>query len=145
MDEEEGFLGDALGQLYVEKYVPEKMRKRYNDLVTNMLDAYKERIRKLDWMSEGTKTKAEFKLSKINSKVCYPDKWKDYTGLDISRNSHLQNIINCRKWQYNYEVAKLYKPVDRQEWEMTPQTYNAYYNASNNEIVLPSYTAIYGN
>ncbi len=138
MDEEEGFLGDALGQLYVAKYVPEKMRKRYDDLVQNMLDTYKERIQKLDWMSEGTKAKAEFKLSKINSKVCYPDKWKDYSGLEISRDSHLQNVINCHKWQYNYEVAKLYKPVDRQEWEMTPQTYNAYYNPSNNEIVLPA-------
>jgi putative endopeptidase len=89
-------------------------------------------------MSEGTKAKAEFKLSKINRKVCYPDKWKDYSGLEISRDSHLQNVMNCRKWQYNYEVAKLYKPVDRQEWEMTPQTYNAYYNPSNNEIVLPA-------
>jgi putative endopeptidase len=138
MDEEEGFLGDALGQLYVAKYVPEKMRKRYDDLVQNMLDTYKERIQKLDWMSDATKIKAEFKLSKINRKVCYPDKWKDYSGLEISRASHLQNVINCRKWQYNYEVAKLYKPVDRQEWEMTPQTYNAYYNPSNNEIVLPA-------
>jgi putative endopeptidase len=138
MDLEENFLGDALGQLYVKKYVPEKMRARYEKLVANMLDAYKERIQNLDWMGDSTKTKAQYKLSKISSKVCYPDKWKDYSTLDISRASHLQNVINCRKWEFNYEVSKLYKPVDRDEWEMTPQTYNAYYNPSNNEIVLPA-------
>jgi putative endopeptidase len=117
MDQEEGFLGDALGQLYVEKYVPKSMRKRYDDLVQNMLDAYKDRIQKLEWMSDDTKKKAEYKLSKINRKVCYPDKWKDYSGLEISKESHLLNIINCRKWEFNYEVSKLYKPVDREEWE----------------------------
>jgi putative endopeptidase len=138
MDKEENYLGDALGQLYVEKYVPKSMRKRYDELVTNMLSTYKEHIEKLDWMSDETRKKALDKLGKITSKVCYPDKWKDYSTLVISRDSHLKNVMNCQLWAYNYEVAKLYKPVDRTEWDMTPQTYNAYYNPSNNEIVLPA-------
>lgn len=138
MDEEESFLGDALGQLYVEKYVPVAMRSRYKVLTENMLVTFKEHISKLEWMSDSTKSKAEFKLGKIKSKVCFPDKWRDYSTLELSRNSHVQNVINCKKWEFNYEVSKLYKPVDRDEWEMTPQTYNAYYNPSNNEIVLPA-------
>ncbi|MBK7851913.1 MAG: M13 family metallopeptidase [Bacteroidetes bacterium] len=138
LDEQEGFLGDALGQLYVAKYVPQSMRERYDKLVQNMLDTYQERIKGLPWMSDNTKQKALYKLSKINRKVCFPDKWKDYSKLEISRDSYVQNVMNCRAWSYNYEVAKLYKPVDRTEWEMTPQTYNAYYNPSNNEIVLPA-------
>jgi putative endopeptidase len=138
MDKEENYLGDALGQLYVEKYVPKSMRKRYDDLVQNMLDAYKEHIENIDWMTDSTKQKALHKLSKISRKVCYPDKWKDYSSLEISRESHLKNVMNCNRWLNNYEISKLYKPVDRDEWDMTPQTYNAYYNPSNNEIVLPA-------
>ncbi len=138
MDKEENYLGDALGQLYVEKYVPKSMRKRYDDLVQNMLVTYKEHIQQLDWMSAPTKEKALYKLGKIRSKVCYPDKWRNYSSLEISRDSHLKNIMNCNRWEYDYAVSKLYKPVDRDEWEMTPQTYNAYYNPSNNEIVLPA-------
>ncbi len=138
LDEQEGFLGDALGQLYVAKYVPQSMRERYDKLVQNMLDTYQERIKGLPWMGDSTKQKALYKLSKITRKVCFPDKWKDYSKLDISRDSYVQNVMNCRQWSYNYEVAKLYKPVDRTEWDMTPQTYNAYYNPSNNEIVLPA-------
>jgi putative endopeptidase len=138
MDQEEAYLGDALGQLYVEKFVSKSMRKRYEDLVDNMMSTYESRIENLDWMTSETKSKAKHKLNKIKRKVCYPDQWKDYSTLTIGRESHVQNVMNCRKWQYNYEVAKLYKPVDRNEWEMTPQTYNAYYNPSNNEIVLPA-------
>lgn len=119
LDEQEGFLGDALGQLYVAKYVPQSMRERYDKLVQNMLDTYQERIKGLPWMSDNTKQKALYKLSKINRKVCFPDKWKDYSKLEISRDSYVQNVMNCRAWSYNYEVAKLYKPVDRTEWEMT--------------------------
>lgn len=138
LDMEESFLGDALGQLYVSKYVSSSMRDRYQKLVDNMLDAYKVRIQQLSWMSPATKEKAVFKLSKINAKVCYPDKWKDYSTMNIDRSSFINNVISCRKWQYDYYVNKLNKPVDRTEWEMTPQTYNAYYNPSNNEIVLPA-------
>ncbi len=138
MDEEESYLGDALGQLYVEKYVPASMKKRYETLVDNMMTTYREHIEKLDWMSDSTKTKALYKLGKIKSKVCFPDKWKDYSTLEIGRESHIKNVMSCRKWQFEDLVSKLYKPVDRNEWEMTPQTYNAYYNPSNNEIVLPA-------
>lgn len=138
IDMEENFLGDALGQLYVDKYVSPAMKDRYTKLVDNMLEAYKTRITKLDWMSPVTKEKAIDKLSKITAKVCYPEKWKDYSTMNIDRSSFINNVISCRIWQYNYYVSKLYKPVDRDEWEMTPQTYNAYYNPSNNEIVLPA-------
>lgn len=138
LNEEENFLGDALGQLYVEKFVSKNMKKRYQDLVTAMMGTYGEHIDKLDWMSAETKVKAQEKLSKVTSKVCYPDKWKDYSSLELSRTAYLENIIKCRQWQFNYYTEKLFKAVDRTEWEMTPQTYNAYYNPSNNEIVLPA-------
>lgn len=138
LNEEEGFLGDALGQLYVEKYVSKNMKKRYQDLVGAMMTTYSEHITNLDWMSAETKVKAQDKLSKVTSKVCYPDKWKDYSKLELSRTAYLENIIKCRQWQFDYYTAKLFKPVDRTEWDMTPQTYNAYYNPSNNEIVLPA-------
>jgi putative endopeptidase len=138
LDQTENYLGDALGQLYVQQYVSPTMKKRYETLVGNMLEAYASRIRQLDWMSEPTRLKALEKLGRITSKVCYPDKWKDYGSMKISRDSYLGNVISARQWQYRYMVDKLYKPVDRNEWEMTPQTYNAYYNPSNNEIVLPA-------
>ncbi len=138
LDSEENFLGDALGQLYVNKFVSPAMRDRYTILVKNMLAEYKVHIENLSWMSKETKLKALDKLAKINYKVCYPDKWKDYSTMKIDRNSFVNNVIQCRTWQFNYYVDKLNKPVDRTEWDMTPQTYNAYYNPSNNEIVLPA-------
>ena len=138
LDSQENFLGDALGQLYVEKFVSPKMRDRYTELTKNMLSEYKVHIENLEWMSKETKTKALDKLSKITYKVCYPDKWKDYSSMKLDRSSFVSNIIKCRTWQFNYYVDKLNKPVDRTEWDMTPQTYNAYYNPSNNEIVLPA-------
>jgi putative endopeptidase len=138
LDAEEGFIGDALGQLYVEKFVSPTMRQRYDKLTQNMLDEYKNHINNLEWMSQPTKEKALAKLAKISRKVCYPDKWKDYSSLSLDRSSYAMNVLKCRTWQFNYYVDKLNKPVDRTEWEMTPQTYNAYYNPSNNEIVLPA-------
>lgn len=138
LDSQENFLGDALGQLYVEKFVSPKMRDRYTELTKNMLAEYKVHIENLEWMSKETKTKALDKLSKITYKVCYPNKWKDYSSMKLDRTSFVSNIIKCRTWQFNYYVEKLNKPVDRTEWDMTPQTYNAYYNPSNNEIVLPA-------
>ena len=138
LDSQESYLGDALGQLYVEKYVSPNMRQRYDLLVQNMLDTYKERIQGLKWMSDKTKEKALYKLSKISRKVCYPDKWKDYSTLNIGRDSYAENVMNCKRWQYAYYIKKLHEPIDRTEWDMTPQTYNAYYNPSNNEIVLPA-------
>ena len=138
LDAEEAAMGDLLGQLYVSKYFSPKTKKRYENLVDNIMEVYKERIQKLDWMSAETKSKALLKLSKVSKKVGYPNKWKDYSALEIRRDAYALNAMRVRKWIFNYELAKLYKPVDRTLWDMTPQTYNAYYNPSNNEIVLPA-------
>jgi putative endopeptidase len=138
LDAEESALGDMLGQLYVARYVPPSMKQRYEKIVDNMFEAYGERIKKLDWMSQQTKEKALVKLHTVTKKVCYPDKWKDYSTLEIDRSSYTANQIRANQWLYSYQTGKLGKPVDRTEWEMTPQTYNAYYNPSNNEIVLPA-------
>lgn len=131
-------LGDALGQLYVKEYFPEKTKKRYDDLVEQVVISYREHIQKLDWMSDSTKQKAIQKLNSITRKIGYPQKWKDYSSMNITRDSYCKNIMEANKWHFQFEVNKLGKPVDRSEWGMTPQTYNAYYNPSNNEIVLPA-------
>jgi putative endopeptidase len=138
LDAEERAMGDMLGQLFVERYVPASMKERYTALVENIFAAYASRIRALDWMSATTKEKALAKLKAVTRKVCYPEKWKDYSALHVDRSSYCANQIRAGVWEYNYHAAKLGKPVDRTEWDMTPQTYNAYYNPSNNEIVLPA-------
>src|SRR4030095_16851538 len=138
MQSEENAMGELLGQLYVKKYFNETAKKRYIDLVEAIRDALRERITNLSWMGDSTKQKAYAKLAAITKKVGYPDKWKDYSAMTISNESYLQNIMNANLWQHNYEFNKLGKPVDRTEWGMTPQTWNAYYNPSNNEIVLPA-------
>ncbi len=138
LDAEERAIGDMLGQLYVARYVPSSMKQRYEQLVNNIFAAYAERIKRLDWMSETTKEKALTKLQSVTKKVCYPDKWKDYSALQLDRTSYCANQMRARRWEYMYYANRLGKPVDRTEWEMTPQTYNAYYNPSNNEIVLPA-------
>jgi putative endopeptidase len=138
LDAEEGAMGEALGQLFVKEYFDATAKKRYEDLVEAIRDAYKERIAKLTWMSDETKMRAYDKLARIKKKVGYPDKWKDFSTLNIDRSSFVENIQRSKTWWHNYSVNKLGKPVDRDEWEMTPQTYNAYYNPSNNEIVLPA-------
>ena len=138
IDAEENVMGEALGQIFVKEYFNEKAKKRYTDLVENIRDAYKDRIKKLTWMSDSTKEKALKKLNKINKKVGYPDKWKDFSALKIDRGPYVLNIQRGKVWWHNYMINKLGKPVDRDEWDMTPQTYNAYYNPSNNEIVLPA-------
>ncbi len=138
LDAEEGAMGEALGQLFVKEYFNEAAKKRYTDMVEAIRDAYKERIQKLTWMSDDTKQKAYQKLAKISKKVGYPDKWKDFSALKINRSSFLANVQRGNEWWHNYNITKLGKPVDRTEWDMTPQTYNAYYNPSNNEIVLPA-------
>ena len=138
MQSEENALGEVLGQLYVKEYFSENAKKRYIDMVEAIRDALKDRISKLAWMGDSTKQKAYIKLAAITKKVGYPDKWKDFSAMKIVKESYLQNIINANLWWHNYQVNKLGKPVDRTEWDMTPQTYNAYYNPSNNEIVLPA-------
>ena len=135
---ENGLLGEPLGQLYVKEFFSEKAKQRYSDLVEAIRDAYKERITKLTWMSDSTKQKALVKLAAIKKKVGYPDKWKDFSTMQIGTESFVQNLMNANIWWYNFNINKLGKPVDRDEWDMTPQTYNAYYNPSNNEIVLPA-------
>ena len=135
---EENEMGELLDQLYVKEFFNETAKKRYSDLVESIRDAYKERIEKLTWMSDSTKQKALIKLAAIKKKVGYPDKWKDFSAMQIGTESYTQNVINANMWWHDYYMNKLGKPVDRDEWEMTPQTYNAYYNPSNNEIVLPA-------
>ncbi len=138
LDAQESALGDALGQLFVKEFFPESTKLRYTKMVDGVKEAYAENINALDWMSAETKAKALDKLKKVTKKVGYPDKWKDFSVMTIDRSSFVRNVINANKWWYNYNVSKLGKPVDRTEWDMTPQTYNAYYNPSNNEIVLPA-------
>ena len=135
---EENVMGEMLGQLYVKEFFNEKAKLRYENLVEAIREALRERIGRLEWMSDSTKQKAYTKLQSMKKKVGYPDKWKDFSAMDIGRDSYLQNLINANNWWHQYEVNKLGKPVDRDEWVMSPQTYNAYYNASNNEIVLPA-------
>lgn len=138
LDAQESAMGEALGQLFVKEYFNATAKKRYENLVEEIRTAYKERIGKLTWMSDATKAKAYEKLAKITKKVGYPDKWKDFSAMQITKSSYVENIQAANIWWHNYRVAKLHKPVDRNEWDMTPQTYNAYYNPSNNEIVLPA-------
>jgi putative endopeptidase len=138
IDAENSLMGEVLGQLFVKEYFPEQTKERYVKLVEAMRTSFKEHIEKLDWMSEPTKQKAYDKLAKVNPKVGYPDKWKDFSSLSISRGPYVLNVINASNFWHRFNADKLGKPVDRTEWDMTPQTYNAYYNPSNNEIVLPA-------
>ncbi|MBB6128436.1 M13 family metallopeptidase [Mucilaginibacter lappiensis] len=138
LDTENGVMGEILGQIFVKEYFPEKTKERYVKLVETMRATFKEHIERLDWMSPQTKEKAYYKLSKVMPKVGYPDKWKDFSSLEISRGPYALNVMRANNWWHKYSAAKLGKPVDRTEWGITPQTYNAYYNPSNNEIVLPA-------
>lgn len=138
LDAEENAIGEALGQLFVKEYFNENAKKRYTEMVEAIRDALKVRIQNLTWMSDSTKEKAYTKLAAIKKKVGYPEKWKDFSTLEIDRGPYVLNVVRANQWWRKYNFDKLGKPVDRNEWEMTPQTYNAYYNPSNNEIVLPA-------
>lgn len=131
-------LGELIGQVYVEEYLPKGTKEKLLEIGNNIRDVYADHIKALDWMTDATKQKALSKLSKINMKVGYPDKWKDMSNLEIDRSSYVQNTINVSKWEYNFMINKYGKPVDRNEWNMSPQTYNAYYSPTNNEIVVPA-------
>lgn len=133
-----GSLGELIGQVYVNEYLPKGTKEKLLEIGNNIRDVYAERIKKLDWMSEATKVKALYKLSKIVMKVGYPDKWKDMSSVTIDKSAYCTNVMSVNKWNYNYMSAKYGKPVDRTEWGMFPQTYNAYYNPSNNEICVPA-------
>jgi len=138
LDTENSLMGEVLGQIFVKAYFPEKTKQRYVDLVEAMRTSFKEHIQKLDWMSEPTKQKAYAKLAKVMPKVGYPDHWKDFSTLTIDRGPYALNVMRANTFWHKYDANKLGKPVDRTEWGITPQTYNAYYNPSNNEIVLPA-------
>ena len=134
----DGCLGEAIGQLYVEKHFPASAKERMENLVGNLKTALGERIKQLDWMSEETKGKALHKLSCINVKVGYPNKWKDYTKYEVFPDSYFQNVHRAIRFENEFEMAKIGKPVDKEEWFMTPQTVNAYYSPDMNEIVFPA-------
>jgi putative endopeptidase len=138
LDAEDEAMGMVLGRIFVREYFPEPVKKRYAALVEAIREAYAARIERLDWMSPSTKEKAKAKLAAVTAKVGYPDRWKDYSALVVGRESYCANLKHAARWRFDDMISKLGKPVDRTEWEMTPQTYNAYYNPSNNEIVLPA-------
>ena len=131
-------VGELLGQEYVKAKFSEDAKKKATDLIHNLITSLGQRIDGLDWMGDSTKIKAHEKLNAIMIKVGYPDKWKDYTGLEISRNSYATNVMNAVAFEKRRNINKLGKDVDRTEWGMTPQTVNAYYNPTNNEIVFPA-------
>ena len=138
LDQTSGSLGEAVGQLYVQKFFPPEAKKRMLELVNNLKVSLGERIKGLTWMSDATKKEAEAKLAKINVKIGYPDKWIDYTSLTIGTDSYYANKKSARQFAVNRDIAKIGKPVDRGEWDMTPQTINAYYSPNMNEIVFPA-------
>jgi predicted metalloendopeptidase len=130
--------GEALGKLYVAQYFPPERKARMEALVKNLLAAYKQSIDKLDWMSPATKKEAQAKLAKFTPKIGYPNKWKDYSKLVVKRDDLVGNVMRARVVAADRELDKLGKPIDRDEWGMTPQTVNAYYNPEMNEIVFPA-------
>jgi predicted metalloendopeptidase len=137
-----GTVGEALGKLYVEKMFPAEAKAKAMKMIKNVMRAYEIRINNLTWMSAETKTKAIEKLNKLTIKIGYPDKWEDYSALAVKSpeegGSYFQNVRNISNWRWTKELDKLGKPVDKTEWGMSPQTVNAYYNPSYNEIVFPA-------
>ena len=134
----EGSLGEAVGRIYVERHFPPAAKAAMNELVANLIEAYRISISELSWMSAETKAKAFEKLTKFTPKIGYPDKWRDYSTLQISADDLFGNLGRISAFARNYELAKIGAPVDRSEWYMTPQTVNAYYNPGMNEIVFPA-------
>ena len=134
----DGVLGEAVGQMYVQKYFPAAAKERMLKLVHNLQQTLGERINALNWMGDSTKVKAIEKLKAFYIKIGYPDKWRDYSSLDITKDSYYANIKRASKFEHEYRFAKAGKPVDKTEWQMTPQTVNAYYDPSTNEICFPA-------
>ena len=137
-----GTLGEAFGKLYVEKYFPAAAKEQMEMYIGYIKKAFKQQIANLDWMSPETKVKAQEKLAKFSVKIAYPDQWKDYSKLKLDGQkeggTYYKNLENITAWQYAKNLEKVGKPVDRKEWGMSPQTVNAYYSGSNNEIVFPA-------
>lgn len=136
--ETDNALREAIGQMYVQRYFPAEAKKRMLELVGNLKVSLGERIQQLKWMGDSTKAKAIEKLNAINVKIGYPDKWRDYSSLEVSTDSYVANVLRAGNFDFNFMVSKINKPVDRTEWGMSPQTVNAYYNPSMNEIVFPA-------
>jgi putative endopeptidase len=134
----EGSAGEAMGQRYVEVAFPASSKAQMQELVNNLRDALKARIENLTWMSDATKQKAVAKWAAFSTKIGYPDKWRDWSGLTTSRDSYYANVAAANAFNYQYEIDKIGKPVDKTEWGLTPQTINAYYNPQLNEIVFPA-------
>jgi len=134
----EGSLGEAVGKVYVQKYFPAEAKARMENLVANLIEAYRVSINELEWMSPDTKVKALEKLGKFRPKIGYPDKWRDYSALQTTPDDLYGNVGRVVKFQRDHELSKIGKPVDRDEWHMAPQTVNAYYNPVMNEIVFPA-------
>jgi endothelin-converting enzyme/putative endopeptidase len=133
-----GLLGMPVGQLYVEENFPPEAKTRMDELVKNLRKAFAKRIEGLDWMGDGTKKQALEKLSMFTAKIGYPDKWKDYSSVTTSADDLIDNLLAVAKFEHQYELNKLGQPIDRTEWFMSPQTINAYYNPTMNEIVFPA-------
>jgi putative endopeptidase len=138
LDAIEATQGEALGKLYVAEYFPAERKQRIEAMVRNLLAAYKGSIDKLDWMSPATKKEAQAKLAKIKYKIGYPDKWRDYAGLVVARDDLVGNVMRGREFEYQRNLDKLGKPIDRGEWGMTPQTVNAEYTPERNDITFPA-------
>jgi predicted metalloendopeptidase len=134
----DGSMGEAIGRLYVAKYFPPQNKARMEELVRNLIEAYRRDIVTLDWMSPQTKKGAQEKLSKMVTKIGYPNTWRDYGELTIARDDLWGNVMRSTEFEYRRGISKLGKPIDRNEWFMTPQTVNAYYNPLMNEIVFPA-------
>jgi putative endopeptidase len=134
----EGSLGEVIGQIYVEKHFPPAAKQSMDELVAYLIEAYRQSILKLDWMTDETKKKALVKLDKFTPKIGFPDKWKDYSSLVIQRDDLVGNVRRANAFEHEREAAKIGAPLDRDEWFMTPQTVNAYYNPGFNEIVFPA-------
>ena len=134
----DGAMGEALGQLYVEKYFPAEAKTRMETLVQNLVTALGQRIDMAEWMTEATKANAHEKLGTLLVKIGYPDEWRDYSGLEIKDDSYFANVMRSNEFDMAYMFSKINKPVDRNEWGMTPQTVNAYYNPTTNEICFPA-------
>jgi len=134
----DGGMGEAVGQVYVDRFFPPEAKKSMLELVNNLKESLKERIQNLTWMDKDTKAQALAKLEVMNVKIGYPNKWKDYSKLEVSRESFVKNVMNSDKFEFAYMMNKVGKPVDKQEWHMTPQTINAYYSPNMNEIVFPA-------
>ncbi len=132
------YLGEVVGKVYVKQFFPPEAKERMEILVGNLLNAYEVSIKQLDWMSDETKVQAFDKIEKFTPKIGYPTKWRDYSSLSIDENDLFGNIVNAKFFEHNRNIAKLGQPIDREEWGMTPQTVNAYYNPTMNEIVFPA-------